>query len=174
MQVCKWKCIFRFSPYSTTRGEGENVYTLIMEQLDDSFSPQVNVPHERHLFIKRLRQRAVYCDFGDKTNAQIQDQVIEKFISHHLRRKHLEKGKNVPLDQLRSIFWAREASERQAGAIESSHVKTDTKTEVHRVQHQNNRRPNRQKRKAGDSQAVSKKCLDVTRQGTCRMSNGAR
>ena len=88
-----------------------------MEQLDDYFSPQVNVPYERHLFrntkqlsaetvdqfITRLRQRADYCDFGDKMNEQIRDQVIDKCVSHQLRRKLLEKGKNLTLDQLQSI-----------------------------------------------------------------------
>ena len=31
-------------------GEGETVYTVAMEQLDQYFTPQVNVPYERHLF----------------------------------------------------------------------------------------------------------------------------
>ena len=116
-----------------------------MEQLDNYISPQVNIPYERHLFrntkhlsaetidqfITRLRQRADYFDFRDRTNEQIRDQVIETFISHQLQRKLLEKGKNLTLDQLQPIARAREASEKQAKAIESSNVKTDTKTEVH-------------------------------------------
>ena len=37
-------------PEAQERGEGETVYTIAMEQLDQHFMPQVNVPYERHLF----------------------------------------------------------------------------------------------------------------------------
>ena len=136
--------IFHFSAGSRPRRR-RKCFAVTMEQLDDYFSPQVNVPYERHLFrntkqlsaetvdqfITRLRQRADYCDFGDKMNEQIRDQVIDKCVSHQLRRKLLVKGKNLTLDQLQSIARAREASEKPSEAIESSHVKRDTKTEVH-------------------------------------------
>ena len=72
-------------------GEGETVYTVAMEQLDQYFMPQVNIPYERHLFrtmaqlptesvdqfITRLRERAEYCEFGDTKDENIRDQVIE-------------------------------------------------------------------------------------------------
>lgn len=60
-------------PEAPEPAEGETVYTVAMEQLDQYFTPQVNVPYERHLFrtmaklptestdqfITRLRERAV-------------------------------------------------------------------------------------------------------------------
>lgn len=82
--------------FSTARepGEGETVYTVAMEQLDQYFTPQVNVPYERHLFrtmaqlptesidqyITRLRERADYCEFGTARDENIHDQVIEKIM----------------------------------------------------------------------------------------------
>ena len=65
-------------PAAREPGEDETVYTVAMEQLDQYFTPQVNVPYERHLFrtmaqlpvesidqyITRLRERADYCEFS--------------------------------------------------------------------------------------------------------------
>ena len=63
------------------------------------------MPYKRHLFhttdqfssetinqyVTKLRQRAEYCDFGTNIDEQIRNQVIEKCLSHMLRRKLLEK-----------------------------------------------------------------------------------
>ena len=97
-------------------GENETVYTVAMRQLDNYFSPQVNSAYERHLFramkqspnetidqfITRLRQKSDFCDYGENTDENIRDQVIEKCTSSHLRRKLLEKGKNLTLQQLQT------------------------------------------------------------------------
>eukprot|EP00112_Aurelia_sp_Birch-Aquarium-sp1_P025566 Seg856.4 transcript_id=Seg856.4/GoldUCD/mRNA.D3Y31 product="hypothetical protein" protein_id=Seg856.4/GoldUCD/D3Y31 len=69
-------------------------------------------------YVTRLRQRAEYCEFGTSTGEQIRDQVMEKCLSHALRRKLLEKGKTLTLEQLRSTGRALEVSEIQAGNIE--------------------------------------------------------
>ena len=98
---------FTFEPKEP--GDGENVYSVTQKQLSDYFMPQENVPYERHLFrnmtqnsdetvdqyITRLRQRVEFCKFGDQANEQIRDQVIEKCVSHHLRRKLLERDKTL-------------------------------------------------------------------------------
>ena len=68
-------------------------------------------------FVTRLRQRADNCEFTDLAE-QIHDQVIEKCSSHHLRRKLLEKGKDLTLVQLQTIARVLEASEQQANRME--------------------------------------------------------
>ena len=74
-----------------------------MKQLDGHFAPQVNSANERHLFlamkqlfdeiidlfITKLKQKTDICEFGDRLEENIRDQVIEKCISSHLRRKGL-------------------------------------------------------------------------------------
>ena len=70
----------------------------------------------------RLRQKAQFCEFGDAAavNEQIRDQVISKCLSHNIRRKLLEKGKILTLQQLREIARVMEDSEKQARKIESA------------------------------------------------------
>ena len=89
----------------TVPGEGDE-YQVAIRLLYQYFSPQVNVPYERHLFrntdqlpsetidqyVTRLGQRAEYCDFGTSNDEQMRDQVIEKWLSQVLRRKLVEKG----------------------------------------------------------------------------------
>ena len=73
-------------------GEGENVYDITIEQLDGYFTLQVNVPDERHFFrtmiqvttemvdqfVSRPREKADCCEFGEATDENIRDEVIEK------------------------------------------------------------------------------------------------
>ena len=61
-------------------GENETVYDVTLKQLHGHFAPQVNSAYERHLFramkqlsdetidqfITRLRQKADFCEFGDR------------------------------------------------------------------------------------------------------------
>ena len=110
-------------------GERENVYTVAIEQLDQSFTLQVNVPYERHIFqtmtllptksvdqfIKSLRQKADCREFGETADEKIRDQVIEKCLSSRLRRNLLERGKSLNLNDLQTITRAMEASDRQVG-----------------------------------------------------------
>ena len=97
------------------QGEGEMVYTVFVTQLNNQFLPKVNKTYERSVFramsksesetvdqfITRLRQKAIYCDFAN-TDEMIRDQVIEKCVSHRLRRKLLELP-NVTLQRLRGM-----------------------------------------------------------------------
>ena len=59
-------------------------------------------------FVTRLRQKAQTCEFGDAATVdeQIRDQVISKCLSHELRRKLLQKDRN-----LREIVRCMEESE---------------------------------------------------------------
>jgi len=52
-------------PAAQEPGEGETGYTVAMEQLDQYFTPLVNVPYERHLF---------------RTMAQIPMESINQYI----------------------------------------------------------------------------------------------
>lgn len=115
-------------------GAGENAYDRTVVTLNLYFKPRVNVPYERHVFhsmcqsttetvvqyITRLRQQAESCNFGNigDVDERIRDQVIEKCTSHHLRRKLLEKGCGLTLEQLKDIACALEESEKQAKSIE--------------------------------------------------------
>ncbi|CAG2236573.1 unnamed protein product [Mytilus edulis] len=107
-------------------GEHETVYEVAVEILNNHFTPQVNNSFQRNQFrameqkpqetidqfITRLRQKAIYCNFGNVDEA-ICDQVIDKCSSKRLRRKLLERH-NVTLQQLRETAQAMEAAEKQA------------------------------------------------------------
>ncbi|CAG2247242.1 unnamed protein product [Mytilus edulis] len=111
-------------------GEHETVYEVAVEILNNHFTPQVNNSFQRNQFrameqkpqetieqfITRLRQKAIYCNFGNVDEA-ICDQVIDKCSSKRLRRKLLERH-NVTLQQLRETAQAMEAAEKQATSIE--------------------------------------------------------
>nr|XP_022336145.1 uncharacterized protein LOC111132611 [Crassostrea virginica] len=121
--------------FTLPEGTGENVYAKALNALDKYFEPQANVPYERSVFrnmaqfshetveqyITRLRQRAETCEFGnrDAIDERIRDQIIDKCVRHNLRRKLLEKGRDLTLNQVREIARAMEDSERQATSIES-------------------------------------------------------
>lgn len=109
----------------------ETVYDIAMEQLDNYFRPRVNTPFERHgfrlmtqeptesvdQFVTRLKQKAQHCNF-DNADEHIRDQVIEKCKSSHLRRKLLERGGDLTLEQTLTTARAFEQSQQQATGIE--------------------------------------------------------
>ena len=94
-----------------------------MKVLDDYFIPKANIPFERHLFrqivqngketmdqfVCRLRQRASTCDFGDREDEYIRDQLIDKCHFQKLQPKFLEKDGSVTLNDLLVIARAYEA-----------------------------------------------------------------
>ena len=101
--------------------------------LDAHFAPQVNVPPDRHVFhqmlqeesetvdqfVMCLRRQAKNCMVGEQKEEQIRDQVIDKCRSRKLRRKLLEKGQELTLDQALLIARSSEAADIQAQKIES-------------------------------------------------------
>ena len=92
-------------------GEDDDAYKAALRTLDAYFTPQVNVPYERHIFrqmkqeehetvdqfVVRLSTQAVNCEFGATKNEQIRDQIIDKCKSTELRRKLLGKGQELTL-----------------------------------------------------------------------------
>ena len=69
-------------------------------------------------FVTRLRQKAQSCEFGDA--ATVDEQIRDRWLcsSHNIRRKLLEKGKILALQQVREIARVMEDSEKQARKIE--------------------------------------------------------
>ena len=59
-------------------------------------------------FVCRLRQRAASCDFGEREDGYIRDQLIDKCYSAKLRRKFLEKDGSVTLNDLLKTARAQE------------------------------------------------------------------
>ena len=113
-------------------GEEDNVYNAALRTLDAYFTPQVNVPYERHIFrqmkqeenemvdqfVVRLSNQAANCEFGVTKNEQIRDQIIDKCKSTELRRKLLEKGQELTLTETQKIARSLELSQTQAKQIE--------------------------------------------------------
>ena len=138
---------FTFPP-ARQPGQGETVYTVAIEQLDQYFTPQVNVPYKRHTFrmmtqlptesvdqfVTRLREKVDCCEFGETADENIRDQVIEKCLSNRLRRKLLEGGRNLTLHDLETIARAMEASDRQVGNIENSNQAKSGLNAIHEKQ----------------------------------------
>jgi len=97
-------------------------YEEAVKILNDHFTPQSNIPFERHLFrqmeqlqhetvsefVCRLRHQASNCNFGGNTDEQIRDQVIDKCRSRDLRAKFLEKA-DLKLTDVVSMARAFEA-----------------------------------------------------------------
>ena len=129
------------------------------------FKPQANVPYERlcfretsqlanetvEQFVTRLRQKAQTCEFGDAATVdeQIRDQVISKCLSHELRRKLLQKGRDLTLSQLREIARSMEESEKQTRLIEGG--SGEVRSEVNSVSGKTNYK--------GDASARKVKCF---------------
>ena len=80
---------------------------------------------------------------------QIRDQVISKCLSHELRRKLLQKGRNLTLPQLREIARSMEESEKQARSIEGG--SGEVRSEVNSVSGKTNYK--------GDASARKVKCF---------------
>ena len=80
---------------------------------------------------------------------QIRDQVISKCLSHELRRKLFQKGRNLTLPQLREIARSMEESEKQARSIEGGGG--EVRSEVNSVSGKTNYK--------GDASARKVKCF---------------
>ena len=121
---------FTLPPEST---QDDTVYEKAVKALDKQFTPQVNTPYERHVFRKmeqnpnetidqyilRLRLQSETCEFWNEAaiNEEIRDQVIECCLSINLKKKLLEKGRGLTLDQLKETARAFEQADRQAKEI---------------------------------------------------------
>ena len=67
-------------------------------------------------FVTRLKQVVKDCDYGDQSDNQIRDQVVQR--SHALRRKLLEKGENLTLALLLTTAATYEAVQPQLASMD--------------------------------------------------------
>lgn len=102
-------------------------YQAAIAKLDEYFASKTNITYERHLFRKlkqeagekmekfgmRLKIQAKKCGFGEQTNDNVRDQLIEKCTSIEFRREMLKKKAPTMEDILRYAI-AFEAVEEQA------------------------------------------------------------
>ena len=109
-------------------------YNAALKMLDEHFLPKANIPYERHVFrqmkqesgesidqfVIRLTHQAENCNFGGQQTEQIRDQVIDKCRSSGLRRKLLERGQDLELENVQQIARAMEAAEIQSRKMEES------------------------------------------------------
>nr|XP_054774618.1 uncharacterized protein LOC129282782 [Lytechinus pictus] len=115
--------------YETLVDEDEPKYETTLKALTKYFEPRKNVVFERHAFRQavqsddetvdeyctRLRVLAASCAFGEHTDEQIRDQIVDKCTSSSLLRTD-----DLKLDDLLSIARATESADRQAGVMEAS------------------------------------------------------
>ena len=107
-----------------------DTYESAEAKLTEYFKPQQNIPYNRHIFrqerqqegeliaqfFTRLRQLAISCHFGDKSDDFIHDQVIDKCASKHLRTKLLAE-KDLKLTRILELAQAKEASEQHSAEM---------------------------------------------------------
>ena len=148
-----------------------------VKRLNGHFCPKRNVAYERHVFRKikqessetfdqfltKLRQQAVYCEFGIGEDDQIRDQIIDQCQSSHLRRKLLEKG-NVTLAEVIKIAKADEITEFQVKKFDTSNEYTVARVQnkpASRSNYQTARNQSRPQNKSRDD----RKCFRCAKEG---------
>ncbi|XP_038063161.1 uncharacterized protein LOC119733867 [Patiria miniata] len=120
--------------YDTLKSDS-NDYAAAKKALTDYFAPKKNVVYETiifrrtkqntteniHQYCTRLRQQAVKCDFSD-IDRELKTQIIEGCTSKHLRRKSLEKDRN--LTELLELARSLSLSESRAHDVEADGSQT--------------------------------------------------
>ncbi len=94
-------------------GDTETSCATLLDKFDAHFVEKTNVTFERHIFkgvkqnsrkfnefITELREQAAKCNFGDKTDENIIDQVIFGLDSNKLRRKLFDVSGTCTLDNV--------------------------------------------------------------------------
>ncbi|XP_053391748.1 uncharacterized protein LOC128554499 [Mercenaria mercenaria] len=127
--------------FTLQKEEGANTYLKTVATLEKYFITKVNTPYERYKFratkqehsetveqyVSRLRQKAIHCEF-ENTDEQIRDQVIEKCKSTKLRKKLLEKGQDLKLDELCRIACTMELADLQSKRMDEGTAAQDSGT----------------------------------------------
>ena len=175
-----------------TKEGGSDSYQKAKATLKKYFKPQANVSCERlcfceasqlanesdQQFVTRLKQTAQTCEFGDAATVdeQIRDQGISKCLLHQLRRKLLQKGRNLTLPQVRETARSMEESEKQACSIEGG--SGEVRNEVNSVSGKTNYRGDASARKVKriccaytGHKAKDRRCPATRKQ--CRKCNGS-
>ena len=107
-------------------------YAKAEKALNDYFIPKVNSTYQNHVFrsmeqqdgetvaqfMTKLKQVVKDCDYGDQSDNQIRDQVVQRCKSHALRRKLSEKGENLTLALLLKTAATYKAVQSQLASME--------------------------------------------------------
>lgn len=131
-------------------GEGVDVYTIALNKLDCYFAPKQSRIYERYLFrltkqeeeeqferfLLRLRNQAEKCQFHNKEE-HIIDQITEKCRLVELRKKILECGDTITLDEIISKANALEVVARQLEqfkTVNTNDANSNNKSEINKIE----------------------------------------
>ncbi|XP_053601232.1 uncharacterized protein K02A2.6-like isoform X1 [Plodia interpunctella] len=123
-----------------------DVYAIAIDKLNSYFAPKQSRIYERYIFrlmkqeenenferfLLKLREQAEKCQFKDKDEHLI-DQITEKCRSMELRKKILEIGDSVTLDQVISKANALEVVARQLDQFKNIENPQFDKVEVNKI-----------------------------------------
>ena len=115
-----------------TLNEVETTYREACTKLDEYFKPAVNSVYERHVFRQLcpqhgetmmqsstiLKQQVKLCDFGDKLEENVRDQLIDKCSDRRLKANFLEKGA-LTLTEAIDLARAHENAQQQVRNMDS-------------------------------------------------------
>ncbi|XP_026745497.1 uncharacterized protein LOC113506860 [Trichoplusia ni] len=121
-------------------GEGIDVYAIALDKFDSYFAPKQSRIYERYLFrlmkqeegeqfekfLLRLRNQAEKCKFQNKEE-HIIDQITQKCLLIDLRKKILEYGDAITLDEIISKANALEVVTRQLDQFKSFNTINENK-----------------------------------------------
>ena len=110
-----------------TKVEGEDDYTLMKRRLATFYVPKTNICAERYRFrtrgqqpgetvqmwVAELRHLASTCEYTDRTDEFIRDQVVERVISAKLRERLLMET-DLTLSKLLVVSQTFEGAQREA------------------------------------------------------------
>lgn len=127
-----------------------NEYQDLVETLDKLFAPKRNPTYERHghafrkmkqdenekieMFVLRLRQQIELCEFGDRAEEFLKDQITEGCISDTLRRKILERGDDNLEDILKMARIFEAVSEQQKVFTNKNRIESPYTERVNKIE----------------------------------------
>ncbi|XP_030834780.1 uncharacterized protein K02A2.6-like [Strongylocentrotus purpuratus] len=177
--------------FKTLPNKGErNEYQKATDALNAHYVVKPNATFQRHLFRKtkqedgetvaqfvtKLRQVAIGCNFvaGDVEN-QILDQVVQYCRADKLRRRMLEKGGELKLNDALSMAAALEAVEGQFNSMslrERERPRAGGQVQVNQVSYENDRKKNLECYRCGNKGHFGKDASCPAKGKICRKCGG--
>lgn len=149
-----------------------NEYETALAKLNGFFASKKNVTYERHqlrlmkqdrnekigTFVLKLRAQAERCNFGEKIDEHIEDQMIEKCFSPSLRLDMLRCG-DVDLETMLATAIRFEAVEEQQKIFEAANEQPSKQIEVNKIENKPSREQHvKQKPQSGDRSLECSRC----------------